>query len=73
MIWRGLSSRDYSALEEYRKKFWDALLPIISFRQVPLVEQVKTFCCGLPKEIPDYCIKKRVESMTQVIEIAQTG
>ena len=49
------------------------LLLLIEIRQVPLVEQVETFCCGLPKELRDYCIKKRVESMTQMIEIAQTG
>ena len=71
--WRGLSSRDCPTLEVYVKKFWDALLPIASYRQVPLIEQVETFCCGLPKELRDYCIKKRVESMTQMIEIAQTG
>ena len=71
--WRSLNSRDCSTLEEYTKKFWDALLPIASFRSVPLVEQVETFYCELPKELRDYCIKKRVESMTQMVEIAQTG
>ena len=71
--WRSLSSRDCSTLDKYTKNFWDALLPIASFRQVPLVEQVETFCCGLPKELRDYCIKKRVDSMTHMIEIAQTG
>ena len=71
--WRSLSSTDCLTLEEYTKKFWDALLLIASFKSIPLVEQVETFCCRLPKELPDYCIKKRVESMTQMVEIAQIG
>ena len=44
-----------------------------SFRPVPLVEQIETFCCGLPKELRNYCIKNKVQSMTQMVEIAQTG
>lgn len=71
--WRNLSSQGLSNLDEYVKKFWTALHSLNSFRPVSLVKQVETFCCGLPKELRDYCIKNKVQNMTQMAAIAQTG
>ena len=71
--WHQLDSRDCHNLEEYNKKFWDAFLPVTSFRHVPFVEQVEKYTCGLPKELRDYCIKTRVSNLTQLMERAQTG
>ena len=55
---------------EYNKKFWDALLPVTSYMNVSLAEQIEKYCCDLPKEIRDYCIKTNVSNMTQLIENA---
>lgn len=71
--WKIVRSKDCSTLVEYVSKCWDALHAYNSFLLVTLVEQVETFICGLPKELCDYCIKNKVDSMMQMVEIAQTG
>ena len=68
--WHKLDAANCNNSEEYNKKFWDALLPVTSYRTVPLSEQIEKYCCGLPKEIRDYCIKTNVANMTQMIENA---
>ena len=60
-------------LEDYNKKFWKALLPVTSYRIVPLTEQIEKYCCGLPKELRNYCTKTKVTTLTQLIENANTG
>ena len=35
--------------------------------------QIEKYCCGLPKEIRDYCTKTSVTNMTQLIENATTA
>ena len=64
--WHKLSSNGCKDLAEYTRKFWDALLPVESYKMVPLKEQVEKYCCGLPIELRDYCIKTKVSNMTQL-------
>lgn len=71
--WKTLSAKDCTTLDEYVSNFWDALHAYNAFRPVTLFEQVEQFICGLPKELRNYCIKSKVDSMTQMMEIAQTG
>ena len=71
--WKTLSSKNCITLDEYVNRFCEALHAYNAFRLVTLFEQVETFCCGLPKELRDYCIKNKVQSMTKMVEIAQTG
>ncbi|MCO5552007.1 hypothetical protein L7F22_005515 [Adiantum nelumboides] len=49
--WNQLSAINCESLEEYNAKLWDALLPVSSFKMVPLAKQIKKYCCGLPKGI----------------------
>ena len=44
-----------------------------SYRVVPLTEQIEKYCCGLPKELRNYCTKIKVTTLTQLIENAKTG
>ncbi|MCO5561905.1 hypothetical protein L7F22_015530 [Adiantum nelumboides] len=53
--------------------FWKALLPVTSYRFVPLTEQIEKYCCGLPKGLRKYCTKTKVTTLTQLIEVANTG
>ncbi|MCO5579289.1 hypothetical protein L7F22_033143 [Adiantum nelumboides] len=71
--WNQLSSLNCESLEEYNQMFWNAFLPISSFKMVPLTEQVEKYCCGLPKGIRDYCTKTSVMNMTQLIENAMVA
>ena len=73
MDWSNLNSQDSVNLGEYVKRFWKTLHACNSFCLVPLVEQIETFCCGLPKELRNYCIKNKVQNMTQMVKIAQIG
>ena len=66
IAWRTLNSQDCNTLDEYVNKFWEALHAYNAFGPVTLFEQVETFCCGLPKELRDYFIKNKVQSMTQM-------
>lgn len=68
--WHKLDAANCANLEEYNKKFWEALLPVSSYRTVPLSEQIEKYCCGLPEAIRDYCTKTRVTNMVQLIENA---
>ncbi|MCO5611709.1 hypothetical protein L7F22_065967 [Adiantum nelumboides] len=60
-------------LEEYNAKFWDALLPVSSYKIVPLSEQIEKHCFGLPKGIKKYCTKTSVMNMAQLIENAEVA
>ncbi|MCO5602619.1 hypothetical protein L7F22_056753 [Adiantum nelumboides] len=71
--WNHLSSVNCEILEEYNQMFWNAFLPVSSFKMVPLTEQVEKYCCGLPKGIRDYCTKTSVMNMTQLIENAMVA
>ncbi|MCO5598074.1 hypothetical protein L7F22_052164 [Adiantum nelumboides] len=71
--WNQLSSVNCKSLEEYNQMFWNAFLPVSSFKMVPLTEQVEKYCCGLPKGIRDYCTKTSVMNMTQLIENAMVA
>ncbi|MCO5560645.1 hypothetical protein L7F22_014262 [Adiantum nelumboides] len=73
IAWNQLSSVNCESLEEYNQMFWNAFLPISSFKMVPLTEQVEKYCCGLPKGIRDYCTKTSVMNMTQLIENAMVA
>ncbi|MCO5564890.1 hypothetical protein L7F22_018558 [Adiantum nelumboides] len=44
--WNQLSSVNCESLEEYNQMFWNAFLPVSSFKMVPLTEQVEKYCCG---------------------------
>ena len=46
------------------------MLPVTSYRVVPLTEQIEKYCCGLPKELRNYCTKTKVTTLTQLIENA---
>lgn len=54
--WHNLSSDGCKDLE-------DALLLVESYKMVPSKEQVEKYCCGLPIELRDYCIKTKVSNM----------
>ncbi|MCO5566335.1 hypothetical protein L7F22_020012 [Adiantum nelumboides] len=71
--WNQLSFVNCESLEEYNQMFWNAFLPVSSFKMVPLTEQVEKYCCGLPKGIRDYCTKTSVMNMTQLIENAMVA
>ena len=60
-----LSADDCRNLDDYTRKFWDALLPVESYRVVTFRERVEKYCCRLPKELRDYCTKTKVPNMTQ--------
>ncbi|MCO5554388.1 hypothetical protein L7F22_007918 [Adiantum nelumboides] len=66
--WNQLSAINCESLEEYNAKFWDALLPVSSFKMVPLPEQIEKYCCGFPKVIKKYCTKTSVMNMAQLME-----
>ncbi|MCO5549134.1 hypothetical protein L7F22_002600 [Adiantum nelumboides] len=68
--WNQLSAINCDSLEEYNAKLWYALLPVSSFKMVPLAEQIEKYCCGLPKGIKKYCTKTSVLNMAQLIENA---
>ncbi|MCO5600513.1 hypothetical protein L7F22_054626 [Adiantum nelumboides] len=69
--WNQLSANNCESLEEYNAKFWDALLPVSSFKMIPLAEQIEKYCCGLPKGIKKYCTKTSVMNMAQLMENAE--
>ncbi|MCO5547701.1 hypothetical protein L7F22_001152 [Adiantum nelumboides] len=71
--WNQLSAIICESLEEYNAKFWDALLPVSSFKMVPLAEQIEKYCCGLPKGIKKYCMKTSVMNMAQLMENAEVA
>ena len=71
--WHNLDATKCKDLDDYNKKFWKALLPVTSYRVVPLTEQIEKYCCGLPKELRNYCTKTKVTTLTQLIENANTG
>ena len=71
--WHSLDATKCKDLEDYNRKFWKALLPVTSYRVVPLAEQIEKYCCGLPKELRNYCTKTKVTTLTQLIENANTG
>ncbi|MCO5594957.1 hypothetical protein L7F22_048994 [Adiantum nelumboides] len=71
--WNQLSAINCESLEEYNAKFWDALLPVSSFKIVPLAEQIEKYCCGLPKGIKKYCTKTSVMNMAQLMENAEVA
>ncbi|MCO5568121.1 hypothetical protein L7F22_021817 [Adiantum nelumboides] len=71
--WNQLSAINCESLEEYNAKFWDALLPVSSFKMVPLAEQIEKYCCGLPKGIKKYCTKTSVMNMAQLMENAEVA
>ncbi|MCO5577844.1 hypothetical protein L7F22_031679 [Adiantum nelumboides] len=71
--WNQLSAINCESLEEYNAKFWDALLPVISFKIVPLAEQIEKYCCGLPKGIKKFCTKTSVMNMAQLMENAEVA
>ena len=68
--WHKLDAANCENLEEYNKKYWEALLPVSSYREVSLSERIEKYCCGLPTEIRDYCTKTNVSNITQLIENA---
>ncbi|MCO5594657.1 hypothetical protein L7F22_048690 [Adiantum nelumboides] len=69
--WNQLSAVNCESLEECNAKVWDALLPMSSFKIVPLAEQIEKYCCGLPKGIKKYCTKTSVMNMAQLMENAK--
>ncbi|MCO5570183.1 hypothetical protein L7F22_023901 [Adiantum nelumboides] len=71
IAWNQLSAINCEFLEEYNAKFWDALLPVSSFKMVPLAEQIEKYCCGLSKGIKKYCRKTSVMNMVQLTENAE--
>ncbi|MCO5577777.1 hypothetical protein L7F22_031611 [Adiantum nelumboides] len=71
--WHQLNVASWKNLDDYNRKFWKALLPITSYRFVPLTEQIENFCCGLPKGLKKHCTKTKVTTLTQLIEVANTG
>ena len=71
--WHSLDASKCKDLEDYNRKFWKALLPVTSYSVVPLTEQIEKYCCGLPKELINYCTKTKVTTLTQLIENANTG
>ncbi|MCO5564252.1 hypothetical protein L7F22_017910 [Adiantum nelumboides] len=71
--WNQLSAINCESLEEYNAKFWDALLPVSSFKMVPLAKQIEKYCCGLPKGIKKYCTKTSVMNMAQLMENAEVA
>ena len=62
--WYELSVATCKSLEEYNKMFSQARLPMESYTEVPLTEWLERYCCGLPKEICDYCTKTKVTNMS---------
>ncbi|MCO5592854.1 hypothetical protein L7F22_046858 [Adiantum nelumboides] len=70
--WNQLSAINCESLEEYNAKFWDALLPVSSFKMVPLAEQIEKYCCGLPKGIKN-CTKTSVVNMAQLMVNAEVA
>ncbi|MCO5548592.1 hypothetical protein L7F22_002052 [Adiantum nelumboides] len=71
--WNQMSANNCESLEEYNAKFWDAFLPVSSFKMVPLAEQIEKYCCGLPKGIKKYCTKTSVMNMAQLMENAEVA
>ncbi|MCO5588940.1 hypothetical protein L7F22_042902 [Adiantum nelumboides] len=67
-----LNAASCKNLDDYNRKFWKALLPVTSYRFVPLTEQIEKYCCGLPKGLRKYCTKRKVTTLTQLIEVANT-
>ncbi|MCO5572782.1 hypothetical protein L7F22_026541 [Adiantum nelumboides] len=63
----------FKNLDDFNRKFWKALLPVTSYRFVPLTEQIEKYCCGLPKGLRKYCTKTKVTTLTQLVEVANTG
>ncbi|MCO5570450.1 hypothetical protein L7F22_024172 [Adiantum nelumboides] len=58
-------------LMEYNANFCDALLPMSSYKIVPLAEQIEKYRCGLPKGIKKYCTKTSVMNIAQLMENAE--
>ncbi|MCO5606130.1 hypothetical protein L7F22_060317 [Adiantum nelumboides] len=71
--WNQLSAINCESLEEYNAKFWDASLPVSSFKMVPFAEQIGKYCCGLPKRIKKYCTKTSVMNMAKLMENAKVA
>ncbi|MCO5571324.1 hypothetical protein L7F22_025062 [Adiantum nelumboides] len=66
--WHQLNVASCKNLDDYNRKFWKALLPVTSYRFVPLTEQIEKYCCGLPKGLRKYCTKTKVTTLTQLID-----
>ncbi|MCO5612294.1 hypothetical protein L7F22_066559 [Adiantum nelumboides] len=69
--WNQLRAINCESLEEYNAKFLDALLPVSTFKMVPLAEQIEKYYCGLLKGIKKYCTTTSVMNMTQLMENAE--
>ncbi|MCO5572890.1 hypothetical protein L7F22_026651 [Adiantum nelumboides] len=65
--WHQLNAATSKNLDDFNRKFWKALLPVTSYRFVPLTEQIEKYCCGLPKGLRKYCTKTKVITLTQLI------
>ena len=71
--WHQLNVATCKNLEEYNKKFCKALLSVTSYRFVPLTKQIEKYCCGLHKGLMNNCTKSEVATLTQLMEVANTG
>ncbi|MCO5557784.1 hypothetical protein L7F22_011355 [Adiantum nelumboides] len=71
--WHQLNAATCKNLDDFNWKFWKALLPVTSYRFVPLTERIEKYCCGLPKGLRKYCTKTKVTTSTQLIEVANIG
>lgn len=48
--WYELNATKCKSVEDFNKKFCQALLPVSSYQEVPLIEPVERYCCGVPKK-----------------------
>ncbi|MCO5584011.1 hypothetical protein L7F22_037930 [Adiantum nelumboides] len=71
--WHQLNAASCKNLDDYDRKFWKALLPVTSYKFVPLTKQIEKYYCGLSKGLKKYCTKTKVTTLTQLIEVANTG
>ncbi|MCO5610284.1 hypothetical protein L7F22_064520 [Adiantum nelumboides] len=71
--WHQLNAATCKNLDDFNRKFWKVLLPVTSNRFVSLTEQIEKYCCGLPKGLRKYSTKTKVTTLTQLIEVANTG
>ncbi|MCO5611606.1 hypothetical protein L7F22_065860 [Adiantum nelumboides] len=69
IAWNQLSAVNCESLEEYNAKFWDALLPVSSFKIVPLAEQIEVLLWFAKK----YCTKTRIMNMAQLMANAEVA
>ncbi|MCO5589422.1 hypothetical protein L7F22_043389 [Adiantum nelumboides] len=71
--WHQLNAATCKNLDDFNRKFWKSLLLVTSYRFVPLTEQIEKYSCGLPKGLRKYCMKTKVTTLMQLIEVANTG